>query len=276
MSDKTSIGDRQKLYEGIEADRILIPRLPILIRLDGKAFHTFTRGFKRPYDERMVRAMQNTTRHLIEQTNAVVGYTQSDEISLCLYNKDFRTETYFGGRVQKLNSVITSMCTAFFNKQVTIQFNNEIEDSALFDCRVWNAPDLTEATNHFLWREFDATKNAISMAAQHYFSHDTLQNKNGKEMQEMLFSTHNINFNDYPDFFKRGTYFRKVIRSTPFTTEEIESLPPKHSARLNPGLIITRSVIEPLKLEPLNRISNPVDVLFNYATPQLLNKEEAE
>lgn len=265
-----NLGDRMKDYEVAEAGRCLMPRLPILIRLDGKAFHTFTRGLDRPYDERLSNLMVGTTKFLVEQSNAIIGYTQSDEISLALYSDNYHSETYLGGRIQKLCSVLASMATAYFNHHLAEAIPEKAGKYAYFDNRVWNVPDLGEAANVFVWRELDATKNAISMAAQHYFSHSTLQGKKGNEMQEMLFSEHGVNFNDYPSFFKRGTYVRRVTRDIAFTAEEIDRLPKKHAARENPNLIVTRSIVEHVQLPKITSIANKVDVLFNGADPILL------
>jgi tRNA(His) guanylyltransferase len=141
------LGDRMKGYEMAEAGRMLIKTLPIMIRLDGKAFHTFTKGLKRPYDERLSTLMANTTKYLVEQTNALVGYTQSDEISLVLYSDDPLTQVYFDGRIQKLTSVVASMTTMYFNKFMASALPEKADKVALFDCRVWNVPTLEEAAN---------------------------------------------------------------------------------------------------------------------------------
>ena len=264
-----NLGDRMKGYEMAEAGRMLMPGLPILIRLDGKAFHTFTKGLQRPFDKRLSDLMVDTTKFLVEQSNAVVGYTQSDEISLAIYTDDPNSEVYFGGRIQKLCSVLASMATAYFNRHLPTAIPEKADKFAYFDSRVWNVPTLVEAANVFVWRELDATKNAISMAAQHYFSHTALQGKHGSEMQEMLFSQHGVNFNDYPSFFKRGSYVRRVTKAIKFSAEEISRLPPKHAARTNPDLMIERSVVERVELPKMPSVANKVDVLFNGADPVL-------
>jgi len=151
MIDK--MGDRMKLYEGIEAGRVLIPGLPICVRVDGRAFHTFTRGMERPYDTAMSGAMITTMKYLVEKTNACIGYVQSDEISLVLPDGK---DSLFNGRIQKLTSIIASMATAMFNSAIHVQYPDK--PLAEFDCRVWNVPNRTEAANTILWREFDATK----------------------------------------------------------------------------------------------------------------------
>lgn len=256
----TSLGERIKQYESL-ADSKLMPRLPIIVRIDGKSFHSWTRGCRRPFDERLQELMDNTTKLLVEETHSVLGYTQSDEITLVLWNPDMKAEPYFGGRVNKLNSVIASMASAFFNKLVPTYLPEKTK-LAFFDCRAFAVPSLMEAVNVLIWRELDATKNAISMAAQSMFSHSQLQNKNGSEMQEMMFQQRGVNFNGYPDRFKRGAYFKRQLVSRKFTQNELLNLPPKHEARSNPELRVTRQVMKKLELPPILKISNPVEVFF--------------
>lgn len=265
MSD--DLGTRMKLLEMIEAGRILIPQLPIMIRCDGRAFHSFCKGLKKPFDERLTDLMITTTKFLVEETGATIGYCQSDEISLCIWNYNYETEVIFNGRIQKLTSIIASLATYYFNREIPKYIPEKANKMALFDCRVWNVPNLDEATNCFLWRELDATKNAISMAAQSQFSHKELQGKHGNEMQEMLFQQKGINFNDYPSKFKRGSFIKKVSKVTKFTCEEIANLPKNHDARKNPNLTFERNVIERVELPPLSKIVNRVKVLFENEQP---------
>ena len=152
MSD--DLGDRMKLYEGIECERIALPRVPIYARLDGKCFSNFTRGMKRPYDERMSRLMIETTKYLVEETGAVIGYTQSDEISLAWFAKEMRSQPLFGGKMHKFTSILAGMATAKFVVAGLDVFQEEVRSSLpCFDCRVFALPSLDEAANAFLWRE---------------------------------------------------------------------------------------------------------------------------
>jgi tRNA(His) 5'-end guanylyltransferase len=276
MPDKTALGDRMKLYEGLEAGRVLLPYLPVLARLDGMCFSKFTKPLRRPYDIDLSSAMRETTQFLVKETNALVGYTQSDEISLLWEIKDHKSEFIFGGRVQKLVSYLSSLCTLNFNAYAKKFLGSEFMNgkSPLFDCRVWNVPSREEAANTFVWRELDATKNSISMAAQHYFSHKELQNKNSSEMQEMLFLK-GVNWNDYPDFFKRGSYFQRKMVARKFTCEEIEKLPKLHEARRNPDLLIQRHDVIGIKLPPILKVGNRINVLF-YGDDPISTNQEAE
>ena len=261
MIDK--MGDRLKMFEGIEAGRILIPNLPICVRVDGRAFHTFTRGMNRPYDERMSKAMIETMKYLVKKTDACIGYVQSDEISLVL--SDIK-EPLFGGRVQKLTSVIAAMATAKFNDEIHKSFPDK--PLAEFDCRVWNVPNRTEAANTILWREFDATKNSISMAARSVYSDNQLLNKNSSEKQEMLWQK-GINWDKYPVFFKRGTYARRVVIERKLTPDELKDLPEHHEARKNPDMVFTRSEIKEIEMPIFSAVENREAVIFEGAEPKV-------
>jgi tRNA(His) 5'-end guanylyltransferase len=238
---KDALGDRMKLYEQIEAGRAAIPRLPILVRIDGKGFSSWTKGLGRPYDSRLSELMIQTTEFLVTETCANLGYTQSDEISLVFLPGNEDSQTYFGGKFQKLTSVLASYTTAFFNSKVAEHIPEKRSKLAIFDCRVWVVPSLVEAANAFVWRELDATKNSISMAAMEYYSHKELFKKSGKEKQEMLFQK-GINWNDYPVHFKRGTYVRRETYS------------------LDNESVRTR-IVRP-EIEPISKVPNKIEVLF--------------
>ncbi len=268
MTDNTGLADRMKFYEGIEAGRRCMPLLPICARIDGKRFSRFTAGLERPYDARLSRLMIEVTKHLVEHTGARVGYTQSDEISLLFQANSFAQQVFLDGRVQKMTSILAAMTTAKFNALLPEYVPERAGALALFDCRVWTVPSREEASNVFLWREQDATRNSIEMAGRRYYSHAELDHKNCAEMQELLFRK-GINWNDYPAFFKRGTYIQRQVVRRPFSTEELESLPPLHAARQNPGLVIERNELRALELPPLGKVRNRVDVLFEGAEPEL-------
>lgn len=281
MKTRDEMGDRLKDFEGVESDRRFMPLLPICVRLDGKCFSKFTKGLNRPFDERFHAIMVDTTRRLVSETNALVGYTQSDEISLIYYSDRYDSQVFFDGRIQKMTSVLAAMCSVYFNHMV-LNIAQDLEKLSIdkkdiiwsdkyllmpvFDCRSWNVPSKMEATNTILWREMDATKNAISMAARHYFSHKELMDKHGGEMQEMLFQK-GINFNDYPDWFKRGTFIQRKKKMTRFSAEELEKLPAKHEAKANPDLMIERSVVEIIRMPQFSKVINRVEVIFDGAEP---------
>jgi tRNA(His) guanylyltransferase len=266
-------GTRMKEYEGVEAGRRFLPMLPVCARLDGKCFHNYTAHLPRPYDVRLHNCFVEVTRELVEETNAVMGYTQSDEITLCWYSPEYKSQIWFDGRIQKMCSVLASMCTAVFNREAEMACINDT--LAFFDCRVWQLPTLEEAANSFLFREQDATKNAISMAASSMFSHKQLMNKCGAEMQEMMFQQKKVNFNEYPAWFKRGTFIQRRHEMTKFSAEELDRLPAKHEARKNPDLMIERSKVKQVEMPKFSTVTNRVGVIFNGEDPKVATTNES-
>lgn len=210
MSDKKSdpLGDRVKAFESASAKVLLDEDQPICVRIDGKAFHTYTKGLKRPFDERLSKAMIDTTNYLLEKTDARLGYTQSDEITLVYFKTANHQQGYFGARMQKLVSVLASMATAKFNAEVQSNIEEKKDVFAFFDCRVWNVPTLQDAAEMFIWRQEDAIKNAVSMAASAYYSHKVLHGKSSGQKIAML-GEKGVDWKAYPDFFKSGTFSMK-------------------------------------------------------------------
>lgn len=221
-----ALGDRQKEYER-RYESTAMNYVPLLARIDGRAFHSFTKGLNRPYDENLSKLMVETTKFLVDEMVANIGYTQSDEISLIWFQKTYQSQFPFGGRIQKLSSVLASLASAFFNKLLPSFLPAKSEQVPVFDARVWQVPSLDEAVNYFLWRERDAIRNSILMATSSVYSHLEMQNKNTSELQEMLFQK-GINYNDYPYFFKRGTWVRRdvvvtVVMDSSFNRTKIEA-----------------------------------------------------
>lgn len=209
-SNKDPLGTRMKTQYEFRARQFLPRRTYTILRLDGKAFHTYTRGLDKPFDQAFMNDMAYTAQRLCEQVQgAVMAYTQSDEISLLM--TDFatnQTEAWFDGNVQKIVSVAASIATAEFGR-----LRQDADDKRslaftpmpLFDCRIFTIPDRVEVENYFIWRQQDATRNSISMAAQASFSHKSLMGLSANQMQEKLFTEAGINWNDYPWSFRRGT-----------------------------------------------------------------------
>lgn len=264
---KDDFGNRMKTYEAAETQRKFMPLLPVYARIDGRGFSRFTQGMTRPYDVNMSRVMVETTKYLVEETHARIGYTQSDEINLIWLQDRYDSEMFFCGKIQKLCSVLAGMATA--------KFNHLCNDSALqdrarrmlptFDCRVFQLPNPTEGANAFLWREKDATKNAISMAARSFYSHKALHGKSSSEMQEMIFQS-GQNFNDYPSFFKRGTFVRRIVEERAFTAEELSTIPKTY--RPLEGSLVTRSRIVEIDMPMFTKVLNREDVIFYGAEPK--------
>lgn len=239
MPVNDNIGKRMKGYEYVTRTH-LIRRTPAIIRVDGKAFHTFTRGFKRPFDGALVAAMQRTMQFLCEGIQGcVMGYTQSDEISLLLVDyKKLDTAAWFDYNIQKCASVAASMATLEFNRAFWEEYyswfvsaisgglsdeDRAYKDAldraegtgAMFDARVFNLPK-EEVCNYFYWRQIDAVRNSIQMVGQAHFSHGQLHGKSCDEIQEMLFQQCGVNWNDTPTHLKRGSAcVRKVFADVP-------------------------------------------------------------
>jgi len=271
---KDDLGDRMKGYERLSpAEGNFMPLLPIVARIDGAHFHSFCKGMERPFDTKLTVIMRETTRWLVQETNACIGYTQSDEITLVFYSDSHKSQVFHDGRIGKMVSRLASKATVEFIRLLCHNgWVDKVDKFDGFDCRVWTVPTLMEAANAVLWRENDATKNSISMAARAHFSHKQLHGKNGGEMQEMLHGK-GVNWNDYPPAFKRGTYFqrRKVVRA--FTADEIGKLPKKHEVRTNPGLMVERTEVEQLDMPPFGKVVNRIGVIFHGEEPELVEAE---
>jgi len=264
---KDEHGNRMKLYEKHGIERFM-PLLPVCARLDGKCFSKFTKGFDRPFDSGMINLMQHVTEILVAETCADIGYTQSDEISLIWKNDKVNSQIFFDSKIQKMVSVLASMCTAYFNANAEFFLPHAKHKLALFDCRAWQVPNITEASNVLLWREKDATKNSVSMLGHEYFSHKQLHKKTANDIQNMLLTQHDVNWSDYPNAFKRGTYVvRNAITSKP-STEEIKLLSPKHNAHNNPDFKVTRHVIEMVNFPPMGKVINRNEVYFEGVEPK--------
>lgn len=271
MKPFETLGDWCKWLEKNFTPDVAIPKLPIIIRLDGNNFHNWTKGLKRPFDEGLSELMIETTKFLVDETNAVIGYTQSDEITLILHNNERGGYIYHDGKKQKILSKLTAKCVNFFN-ETRKELLPEHDKVAVFDARMYQTPTLEDAVAQLLWRENDATKNSISMLAQSHFSHNELQGLNGHQMQDKLMLERGVNWNDLPPKYKRGTYVKRTVTQTPFALDELQNLPPKHNTRLNPDLLIERVVVDVVTYPPLNHVGNRVDVIFNNQTP-LLNTD---
>lgn len=204
--DKSSLANRMKKYEGIP--RIfLTPRMPLILRIDGKAFHTYTRGFDKPWDNAIMNAMSIAAKALVEEIQgSKLAYIQSDEISVLVNDYEyFETQAWFDKNLQKVVSVSASVATAYFNKYMWSKDLPSVFDDAkvaLFDSRAFVVP-REEACNYFLWRQQDAERNSVSSLAQAHFSHKSLQGKNVMEMKAMLLEK-GIDWNTLPVLQQRG------------------------------------------------------------------------
>ena len=226
MPVNDELGIRMKTYYEQIPKTKLMRRTPVAIRIDGKAFHTFTKGFAKPFDEVLIKSMQATMKYLCENIQGcVLGYHQSDEITLILVDyKNLNSDAWFDYEVQKMCSIAASMATMAFNRAFETNvynaypldsINNEnarlvntylgaVKKGAMFDARCFNIPK-EEVTNLLYWRQLDATRNSIQMVGQANFSHKELHGKSCNMIQDMLLTEKDINWNDFPTHQKRGS-----------------------------------------------------------------------
>lgn len=211
MTTKDSLGDRIKKYE--DAYRFHLPhRMPIIIRCDGKSFHSFTKKFKKPFDSSIISAMWSAGLELMKNIQgAKLCYIQSDEISILLNNfETYETSPWFDCNLQKTSSVAASIATAAFNRTIS----SKTDKLAFFDARSFILPK-EEVVNYFYWRQSDAMRNSVSMVAQSNFSHKVLQNKNTKQMKEMLLKK-GIDWDQLPIREQRGScVVRNIVEKSP-------------------------------------------------------------
>jgi len=260
---KDSIGERMRSYETHETRRRAMKRLPICVRIDGRAFHTFTRGLARPFDAGFARSMIETTKFLVSETHARIGYTQSDEITLVFWDGSFTGEPIFGGKLFKLTSVLASLATGKFMSLIPELIPSKVGEIPSFDARIFQVPSLSEAANLVLWRWIDARKNSISMAAQAHFKPSELNGKTGTDRLRMLEGKGISWATDYPDHLKWGTFIQRKSMERALTAEELDRIPERYRPT---GPVYKNDVVE-LKLPALNTVANRVEVLFDGAEP---------
>ena len=259
-----TLGNRMKSYEELSTSRQLMPNCPIYARIDGRAFHTFCRGLQKPYSKAFIEAMQETCKYLVKETTAVLGYVQSDEISLGWTDSQ---HCPFDGRVQKLESVLASMASSYFVMYLTaktplfrgpmqainesiVEYRERFQDwlkvdhdnltmrvktegnPPCFDCRVFNVPSMEELANSFLWRENDAIKNSISGMALNFYSHNELQGKDSDEKIHMMRMKGYCFYEDTEEAFLRGTFWHRENYLKDLTKAEVDSIPEKQRSNL--------------------------------------------
>lgn len=213
--EKSNLGARMKQYEDVNKTR-LINKLPVVIRFDGCHFHTFTRGMGKPFDDVLINVMAKTLESLCKEIpGCVLGYTQSDEMTLVLVDYDrLETQPWFGNVLRKIESVGGALATRNFNHI----YREEIEslkdsdnyslyksriDKAIFDCRAFNVP-IFEVENELIWRQQDCIRNSINLFGQSYFSHRQLQGKKCNQVKEMLLKEKGIDWDKAPVYMQRG------------------------------------------------------------------------
>lgn len=260
MAFSDSLGDRLKSYEFLDTQRKAFKGQPIIARLDGKGFHTFCHGLKKPFDERLSKLMIRVMWSLIDRFNATVAYTQSDEITLAWFvDSTSKSEYIFDGRFQKMDSLLAAYASSIFNRELQTFIPEKGACTEIFDCRSFVVPNLLEAYHAFLWRQQDCTKNAISMAAQSMFSHKSLQGQNGQVMRERMLAEHGVNFDDFPVAFRRGTFARRIKVIKPIDADLLKKLSAK--GVMMPTCPIERSEVQ-FSNEALQLLNDPISFLF--------------
>lgn len=222
------LGDRMKSYESDATSIRLRSDIPIYARIDGRSFSNLTKGLRRPFDERFIDLMVETTKYLVKKTHPVIGYVQSDEISLVWLSEGENSSILFDGRVQKLTSVIAAMATVAFNKYLPDFIGDELSDKMPhFDCRVFQLPSKVEAANAILWRAKDAKRNSVSMMGHHYFSHKSLHKVDTQGIIQRL-EENGLDYYGQPDKFKYGTFVRRSKENRVLDDEEWSKIPEKN------------------------------------------------
>jgi tRNA(His) guanylyltransferase len=216
-------GDRMKSYERAYTSAYVPIDQILCVRIDGKGFSKFTKGFKKPFDDRLGGVMVSTMKKLVEDTHASIGYTSSDEITLIYTPGEKASEYIFGGKTSKINSILASMATHYFNYGLDVYV--AVDKPAFFDCRTWAVPDLAEASNVLLWRVQDARKNSISSLFRWTAGHSKMHGLSGEEMKAMLKSDFSTDWDELPNKYKYGTYAKPVKVESYLTQEELMKIP---------------------------------------------------
>ena len=241
---KDEFGDRMKEYERTYTSQRISTDQILCVRIDGKGFSKFTKGFRKPFDDRLSNVMIQTTKKLCAETHASFSYTQSDEITLIYTPGEKASEYMFGGKVSKINSILASMATHYFNYDLAACV--KVDKPAFFDCRAWAVPDLAEASNVLLWRVQDARKNSISSLFRWTAGHSKMHGLSGEEMKALLKSDYFTDWDKLSNKYKYGTYAKPVTVETYLTQAELMKIP-EHK-RPEADVLVKRTKVQELDL----------------------------
>lgn len=266
-ANRISLGDRMKEFEMVHTQTSLVPGIPVYVRIDGRSFHTFTRGLKKPFDPDFAWTMKETTKHLHDKTNAFISYVQSDEISLAYLEP---SKMPFETRLFKLESVLAGMASAAFCIYGSkTKLKDRIEKFIPhFDCRVCQMP-LEEIPNMLLFRERDCLKNAITLESLEHFSNKQIHKKNSEEKIEMLKGI-GIDFSkDIDEDFRYGSWFRRVVFQKELDAETLAKIPEKQRKLDENGkMVVTRSEVRQTRFGmPLSKMTNKLEAVLGKAEP---------
>lgn len=247
----TPLGDKIK---GLESVTNMTLSGSYVARLDGKGFSRYCKGLKKPFDDGFRTLMLEVTKHLVQYSGASLGYTQSDEITLVFENLNH----WWGGRVQKIVSDLATEATLIFNQNRPNHINNP--SNGKFDCRVFGVT-ADEAFEALQWRVEDCFTNAISMIAQSRFSHTELEKKSTTSKIIMLREI-GVDWKSFPSEYIWGWVVKNFSIEREFTTEELETLPPMHNARVNPDLLFTRKLVKAIPMPKIGSIGDKIEFIF--------------
>ena len=269
------LGDRMKRYEAVANSQRLIPGLPLYARIDGRAFHTFTRGFGFPYPElkdrcgyELPNAMMKTAEALCKEFNCTLVETHSDEISLGWLKLE---QAPFDGEYFKLVSNLASYAGAVFFKHISPYIPDKLRKGIIpsFDCRVFQVPSEMELANLFIWRQNDCMRGCLNQYAQQFFSHKELHGKTGKERYQMLIDAGHAYDKNVHSNFRYGYFCHRETYEVEIPKEFMTEFETAH------GITTTkRSKIGQLHVAfPLSKVENKIQFLF-YDYPPCLREEE--
>ena len=237
MQDK--LGDFiKRFYESPETSRAANPYGPLILRIDGRAFSTFTRGMEKPHDEKLSAAMIETAKHLVEHFKAHVGYVQSDEITLILVNEGELSQFPFGGKFQKLCSVAASLAAAKFS-QCLPEYAHKLPH---FDCRAFGVSTMELADDVLRWRHADARRNAVLSLGQKVIGKKKIMGVGTADVARILCDEHGVLPEDLGDHYANGTFLQRITKERELTPKQLEKIPPDH--RPKPGETFMRSQVE--------------------------------
>lgn len=228
LRDRDHLGHKQKELEGVEAKRAVMAGLPVICRLDGKAFHTYTRGLSRPFDAGLMQCMLDACSAIFSAVHPDLIYTQSDEITVAWTSAgDNLSEFPYGGRYQKLTSILASIATCAFYKSAQQYLPSKAGLYVAFDARVWQVAKPEDLRGNLVWRQDDAFKNAVTMAAQAHFSDHQLHGVHTDAKLNMLRDI-GVDFDAFPEQFRRGAFMKRVSYKAALDADTLQRIPEAH------------------------------------------------
>ena len=258
-----TLGDELKYHENIESGRSGGLGEPIVVRVDGLSFSKFTRGFERPFDHRIAEAMDQACIAVVERLKPVLGYTQSDEMTFVFWDPE--QPVAFGGRLQKLASVCASTASTAFLRAALRLFPESVDAyDPVFDGRA-NVLEMALAAKNVEWRELDARRNAVSMAAHAALGHSALHGKSSADMKEMMAEA-GVDYAGYPERFKRGAFFRRRKVMLERTPDEMARIPEQFRAQAA-GMKERTTTVRLQGVPPLSLVENLEGFVFLDEAP---------